>query len=80
LLFYCFGKFICIFELFQELTTSVRSCSCRAHTAGKKNSGFTGVSGISTRINFVSIDMEVTPHPLLFLPENVIGQAKKTAN
>ena len=49
-------------------------------TAGKKNSGFTGVSGISTRINFVSIDMEVTPHPLLFLPENVIGQAKKTAN
>jgi hypothetical protein len=27
-----FIKFICIFELFQELTASVRSCSGRAHT------------------------------------------------
>jgi hypothetical protein len=40
-------------------------------TSGKKNSGFTGISGISTRINFVTVDMEVTPNPLLFLPATV---------
>jgi hypothetical protein len=39
LLFCCFIKFICIFELFQELTASVRSCSCRAHTNGIVHAG-----------------------------------------
>jgi len=30
-------KFICIFELFQQLTTSVRCCLCRAHTFNIRN-------------------------------------------
>ena len=36
-------------------------------TAGKKNSGFTGFSGISTRINFVTLDMGITPISATFL-------------
>jgi hypothetical protein len=44
-------------------------------TAGKKNSGFTGISGISTRINFVSVDMEVTPKSATFLTRKRYQQA-----
>ena len=29
-------KFICIFKLFQQLTSSVRCCLCRAHTSATR--------------------------------------------
>jgi len=34
---------ICIFKLFQELTTSVRSCLCRARTAATRKFGSSGI-------------------------------------
>ena len=64
-------KLICIFRLFLELTTSVRSCSCRAHTTGIKHAGFSGCATFRPALWFVTVDTFAAPQSATFHTANV---------